>query len=79
MAVGADYSFELIFNETCAPQFNGYNNSFLASVNNPVSILHGIEVLPPNGMHPQEGGTTLGNSAKYTHVRQATGIQQPNP
>jgi hypothetical protein len=33
MAMGADYSFELIFNETCAPQFNGHNNSFLASVN----------------------------------------------
>ena len=32
MAIGADYSFELIFNETCAPQFNGHNNSFLASV-----------------------------------------------
>ena len=32
MAMGADYSFELIFNETCAPQFNGHNNSFLASV-----------------------------------------------
>ena len=30
--LGADYSFELIFNETCAPQFNGHNNSFLASV-----------------------------------------------
>ena len=32
MAMGADYSFELIFNETCAPQFNAHNNSFLASV-----------------------------------------------
>ena len=32
MAMGADYSFELIFNETCAHQFNGHNNSFLASV-----------------------------------------------
>jgi hypothetical protein len=31
MAMGANYSFELIFNETCAPQFNGHNNSFLAS------------------------------------------------
>ena len=30
--LGADYSFELIFNETCAPQFNGHNNSFLTSV-----------------------------------------------
>ena len=29
---GSKYSFELIFNETCAPQFNGHNNSFLASV-----------------------------------------------
>ena len=33
MALGADYSFELIFNETCVPQFNGHNNYFLASVN----------------------------------------------
>ena len=32
MAMGADYSFELIFNETCAPQFNGHNDSFLASM-----------------------------------------------
>ena len=29
---GADYLFELIFNETFAPQFNGHDNSFLASV-----------------------------------------------
>ena len=28
MAMGVDYSFELIFNETCAPHFNGHNNSF---------------------------------------------------
>ena len=33
MAMGANYSLELIFNETCTPQFNGHNNSFLASVN----------------------------------------------
>ena len=32
MAMGADYAFELIFNETCAPQFNGHNKFFLASV-----------------------------------------------
>ena len=32
MAKGADYSFELIFNETCAPQFNGLNKFFLFSV-----------------------------------------------
>ena len=32
MAMGADYSFELIFNETCAPQFIGHNKSFLGSV-----------------------------------------------
>ena len=32
MAMGADYSYELIYNETCAPQFNRHNNSFLASV-----------------------------------------------
>ena len=28
----ADYSFELIFIETYAPQFNGHNNSFLSGV-----------------------------------------------
>ena len=28
MAMGADYAFELIFNETCAPQFNGHNKLF---------------------------------------------------
>ena len=33
MAMGADYSLELIFNETCAPQFNGHNNSFPSSAN----------------------------------------------
>ena len=32
MAMGADYAFELIFNETYAPQFNGHNKFFLASV-----------------------------------------------
>ena len=32
MAMGADYSFELIFNETCAPQFKWHNKSFLGSV-----------------------------------------------
>ena len=32
MAMGTDYSFELIFNETCAPQFNEHNIVFLASV-----------------------------------------------
>ena len=30
--MGADYPFEVIFNENCAPQFNGHNKSFLASV-----------------------------------------------
>ena len=34
MAMSADYSFELIFNETCAPQLYGHNNFFLARVNN---------------------------------------------
>ena len=38
MAMGADYAFELIFNETCAPQFNGHNTFFLASVL-PVDLL----------------------------------------
>ena len=33
MAMGADYSFELIFIETYAPQFIGYNELFLESVN----------------------------------------------
>ena len=32
MAMGANYAFELIFNETYAPQFNGHNKFFLASV-----------------------------------------------
>ena len=32
MAMGADYSFELISIETYAPQFNGHNKSFLCSV-----------------------------------------------
>ena len=36
-AMGADYSFELIFNETCAPQFNGHNKFFLASVSKVVA------------------------------------------
>ena len=33
MAMGAAYSFELIFIETYAPQFIGYNELFLDSVN----------------------------------------------
>ena len=33
MAMGADYSFELISIETYAPQFIGYNKLFLGSVN----------------------------------------------
>ena len=32
MAMGANFSFELTFNETCAPKFNGHNKLFLASV-----------------------------------------------
>ena len=32
MAMGADYSFELISIETYAPQFIGYNKLFLGSV-----------------------------------------------
>ena len=32
MAMGADYSFELIFIETYAPQFIGHNELFLGSV-----------------------------------------------
>ena len=32
MAMGADYSFELISIETYAPQFIGHNNFFLGSV-----------------------------------------------
>ena len=32
IAMGADYSFELISIETYAPQFIGYNKSFLGSV-----------------------------------------------
>ena len=33
IAMGADYSFELISIETYAPQFNGHNIFFLGSVN----------------------------------------------
>ena len=32
MAMGADYSFELISTETYAPQFIGHNKFFLESV-----------------------------------------------
>ena len=32
IAMGADYSFELIFIETYAPKFIGHNESFLGSV-----------------------------------------------
>ena len=32
IAIGADYSFELIFIETYAPQFIGHKNSFLSGV-----------------------------------------------
>ena len=40
MAMGVDYSFELISIETYAPQFIGYNKSFLGSVPvNPSLIL----------------------------------------
>ena len=44
MAMGADYSSELIFNETCAPQFNGHNNSFLASVYDQVPTIFSFSV-----------------------------------
>ena len=32
MAMGADYTFELISIKTCAPQFKWLNKSFLGSV-----------------------------------------------
>ena len=56
MAMGADYSFKLIFNETCAPQFNGHNNSFLASVNNKGTWLQvqGFPLSNHQGDHPQK-------------------------
>ena len=38
MAMGADYSFELIFIETYAPQFIGHNIFFLGSVNSVTSL-----------------------------------------
>ena len=34
MAMGADYTFELISIKTCAPQFKWLNKSFLGSVHN---------------------------------------------
>ena len=43
MDMCADYSIELIFNDTCAPKFNGHNNSFLASV----FIFHKKEINQP--------------------------------
>ena len=41
MAMGADYAFELIFNETYAPQFNGHNKFFLASVSKSIRKMTG--------------------------------------
>ena len=38
MAMGADYSFELIFIETYTPQFNGQNKLFLVSVDGRISL-----------------------------------------
>jgi hypothetical protein len=49
MAMGADYSFELIFNETCAPQFNGHNNSFIASVLGKLNANH-FSLVNKNGI-----------------------------
>ena len=49
MAMGADYAFELVFNETCAPQFNGHNNSFLASVGS--YLPHLITLILCNDFH----------------------------
>ena len=40
MAMGADYSFELIFIETNAPQFIGNNTFFLGSVHCAVAKIH---------------------------------------
>ena len=54
MAMGANFSFELTFNETCAPKFNGHNNSFQASV---IYLLNrgGIK----SGLWTRELGQTL--------------------
>ena len=41
MAMGADYSFELIFIETYAPQFIGLNKLFLGSVCSETVLLCG--------------------------------------
>ena len=40
MAMDADYTFELIFNETWAPQFQWLNKSFLGSVSKQASTVH---------------------------------------
>ena len=39
MAMGADYTFELISIKTYAPQFKWHNKSFLGSVSNELLIL----------------------------------------
>ena len=48
IAMGADYSFWLIFNETCAPQFNGHNKSFLASVGKRIPKLAENQIVSDN-------------------------------
>ena len=43
MAVGADYLFELISIESYAPQFVGYDKSFLGSVITSITLLHTVK------------------------------------
>ena len=50
MTMGADYSFELIFIETYAPQFIGHNKIFLGSVPEQLYIDISLTVL----IHKQE-------------------------
>ena len=55
MAIGADYSFELISIETYAPQFIGHNNVFLDSVDSKDSqgIPQEFPGIPGNDLIPR--------------------------
>ena len=48
IAMGADYSFELISIETYAPQFIGHNKFFLGSVFASHKIFHDYATMLPN-------------------------------
>ena len=68
MAMGADYAFELIFNETCAPQFDGHNNSFLASVYCLMYVK--MKYLPVvNNCVDRNGDTVLGQNFLRSYIK----------